>query len=30
VIVQDELPVGKLVRVKITQATEYDLMGEAV
>lgn len=27
VIVQDEIPVGKMVRVKITQATEYDLIG---
>lgn len=27
VIVQDEIPIGKMVRVKITQATEYDLIG---
>lgn len=27
VIVQDELPIGKMARVKITQASEYDLMG---
>lgn len=30
VIVQDELPIGKLVKVKITQASEYDLVGEPV
>ena len=28
VIVQNELPVGEFVRVKITQASEYDLMGK--
>lgn len=27
VIVQDEISIGKMVRVKITQATEYDLIG---
>lgn len=30
VIVQQELPIGEFVRVKITQAMEYDLMGELV
>jgi ribosomal protein S12 methylthiotransferase len=30
VIVQNELPIGKFARVKITQASEYDLIGEAV
>lgn len=30
VIVQTELPIGSIVPVKITQATEYDLMGELV
>lgn len=30
VIVQNELPVGKMVKVKITQASEYDLVGEPV
>lgn len=30
VIVQNELPIGRFVRVKITQASEYDLMGEPV
>jgi ribosomal protein S12 methylthiotransferase len=30
VIVENELPVGRLVRVKITQATEYDVMGTPV
>ncbi len=28
VIVQNELPIGKIVRVKITQASEYDLIAE--
>ncbi|MBI4671841.1 MAG: 30S ribosomal protein S12 methylthiotransferase RimO [Chloroflexi bacterium] len=28
VIVQNELPVGKFARVKIAQASEYDLLGE--
>lgn len=28
VIVQNELPIGKMVRVKITHASEYDLIGE--
>ncbi len=28
VIVQEELPIGKIVPVRITQATEYDLIGE--
>lgn len=28
VIVQDELPIGKMARVRITQASEYDLIGE--
>lgn len=28
VIVQNELPIGKMVRVKITQASEYDLIAE--
>lgn len=27
VIVQNELPIGKMVKVKITQASEYDLVG---
>ena len=30
VIVQQELPIGEFVRVKLTQAMEYDLMGELV
>ena len=30
VIVQNELPIGKFARVKITQATEYDVVGEPV
>lgn len=30
VIVQEELPVGQMARVKITQAVEYDLMAEAI
>jgi len=30
VIVQNELPIGKFARVKITQASEYDLIGEPV
>jgi ribosomal protein S12 methylthiotransferase len=30
VIVQTELPIGKFVNVKITQASEYDLIGEPV
>ncbi|MDL1897013.1 30S ribosomal protein S12 methylthiotransferase RimO [Anaerolineae bacterium CFX7] len=28
VIVQSELPIGRMVEVKITQASEYDLVGE--
>ena len=30
IIVQNELPTGKFARVKITQASEYDLLGEPV
>lgn len=30
VIVQNELPIGKLVKVKITQASEYDLIAESI
>jgi ribosomal protein S12 methylthiotransferase len=30
VIVQDELPRGKFARVKITEASEYDLIGEPI
>lgn len=30
VIVQNELPIGKMARVKITQASEYDLVGETI
>jgi ribosomal protein S12 methylthiotransferase len=30
VIVQDEIPIGKLVRVKITSASEYDLIAQPV
>lgn len=29
VIVKNELPIGKMVRVKITDASEYDLIGES-
>lgn len=28
VIVRDEIPIGRIARVKITDASEYDLMGE--
>lgn len=30
VIAQSELPIGKIVKVKITQASEYDLVGEPI
>ncbi len=30
VIVQDEIPIGRIARIKITQASEYDLIGEPI
>ena len=30
VIVQNELPIGKLVKVRITSASEYDLIAESI